>query len=111
MLDLNYESLGNIWKGLEGCFLFRLNQKNMKKLESLKAYTYKTLLYTAAKSGRMTFVSNFLASQDMLDFSSPMWSSLSSNRLMCTFSKMLSFTFCEGTRQTYVQSVFVKGLA
>ncbi|KAL5112751.1 WD repeat-containing protein 91 [Taenia crassiceps] len=42
--DLDSETLGNIWKGLEDCFSSQLDRLNWAKFESLKAYTFKALL-------------------------------------------------------------------
>uniref|UniRef100_A0A5K3FJS8 HECT domain-containing protein n=1 Tax=Mesocestoides corti TaxID=53468 RepID=A0A5K3FJS8_MESCO len=70
---LDHEDLGKIWKGLEDCFLSRLDQLHLAKFESLKGYTYKTLLCEAIKCNEVVSINSFFNNQKIFDLSSPSW--------------------------------------
>ncbi|VDM35403.1 unnamed protein product [Hydatigera taeniaeformis] len=70
---LDCEALENIWKGLGDCFSSRLDRRNSAKFESLKAYTFKTLLCEAVKAKQLTCINIFFSGQKIFDLSSSAW--------------------------------------
>nr|CDS33401.1 WD repeat containing protein 91 [Hymenolepis microstoma] len=71
--DLDSEALDRIWKSLNDCFGSTLNQQNSERFESLKAYTYKTLLIEAMKTKQIGYVNNFFSTQVAFDLTSSTW--------------------------------------
>ncbi|KAM3174787.1 hypothetical protein ACTXT7_009808 [Hymenolepis weldensis] len=71
--DLDSEALDRIWKSLNDCFGPILDQQSSEKIESLKAYTYKTLLIEAMKTKQIGYVNNFFSTQTAFDLTSPTW--------------------------------------
>ncbi len=98
---LDHETLRQVWKGLEDCVGSRLDAAQSAKFDSLKAYTFKTLLCEAVKSNQIPVVTTFFGNQKSFNLASTEWTQwLGKLYFAIAKGNLFSATVCQGPTET-----------